>query len=132
MDKEITIKDDYLYHKGKFWVPPSCYNSVFQLYHNSKIGGHNRARCTIGRVKEVYSWKGCNKFVKKEIAKCHTCIGNKPLIIKPLRKLHLIQAPIKPWGSITMDFITDLPLSEGYNSVLVIVDRLTKFAIFIP
>ena len=38
----------------------------------------------------------------------------------------------KPWTHISADFITKLPLAQGYNSILVVVDRLTKMAHFIP
>jgi len=40
--------------------------------------------------------------------------------------------PEKPWTHISVDFITKLPLAQGYNSILVIVDRLTKIVHFIP
>ena len=46
----------------------------------------------------------------------------------------LKQLPIleQPWNSISMDFIEQLPKSSGYTAILVVVDRLTKQAIFIP
>jgi len=40
--------------------------------------------------------------------------------------------PEKAWIHISADFITMLPLAQGYNSILVVVDRLTKMAHFIP
>jgi len=40
--------------------------------------------------------------------------------------------PEKPWTHILADFITKLPLAQGYNSILVVVDRLTKMMYFIP
>ena len=38
----------------------------------------------------------------------------------------------KPWMHILAEFITKLPLAQGYNSILVVVDRLTKMVHFIP
>jgi len=38
----------------------------------------------------------------------------------------------KPWVHILADFITKLPLAQGYNSILVVYDRMTKMAHFIP
>ncbi|KAJ1027901.1 hypothetical protein NDA13_003362 [Ustilago tritici] len=49
--------------------------------------------------------------------------GGRLVIPKPLA------TPEQPWGSILLDFIEGLPLSKGYGSILVIVDRLTKYAI---
>jgi len=49
-----------------------------------------------------------------------------------LRILKQLPIPEKPWNSISMDFIEKLPLSSGYTSILVIVDRLSKQSLFIP
>jgi len=38
----------------------------------------------------------------------------------------------KPWMHILADFITKLPLAQGYDLILVVVDRLTKIVHFIP
>lgn len=43
-----------------------------------------------------------------------------------------ISLPLKPFDVISMDFIIDLPVSEGYDAVLVAVDKLTKFGFFVP
>jgi len=40
--------------------------------------------------------------------------------------------PEKPWSHISADFIMKLPLAQGYDSILVVIDRLTKMAHFIP
>ena len=40
--------------------------------------------------------------------------------------------PEKVWTHISADFITKLPLAQGYNSILVVVDRFTKMAYFVP
>lgn len=40
--------------------------------------------------------------------------------------------PDAPWQVVTLDFVEGLPRSSGYNSVLVVVDKLTKYAHFLP
>ena len=40
--------------------------------------------------------------------------------------------PEKPWTHISVDFITKLPIAQGYDSILVVVDRLTKMVHFTP
>lgn len=40
--------------------------------------------------------------------------------------------PTRPFEVITMDLIMELPMSKGFNAVLVIVDKLTEYGIFIP
>jgi IS30 family transposase len=51
---------------------------------------------------------------------------------KPYGLLKQLPIPEQPWNSISMDFIEKLPKSSGYDTILVIVDRLTKQSIFIP
>ena len=50
----------------------------------------------------------------------------------PYRLLKQLLIPERPWNSISMDFIEKLPMSDGSNTILVIIDRLTKQSIFIP
>jgi len=53
-------------------------------------------------------------------------------ITLPAGKLMPNKAPDKPWAHIMADFIVKLPLSRGYDSILVVCDRLTKMVHFIP
>ena len=50
----------------------------------------------------------------------------------PYGLLKQLPIPERPWNSISMDFIEKLPMSNSSNTILVIVDRLTKQSIFIP
>jgi transposase InsO family protein len=62
---------------------------------------------------------------------CNTCKRIKPIRHTPFRLLKPLQLPTRPWDSISMDFITGLPETEGCNALWVIVDRLTKMSYFI-
>ena len=57
---------------------------------------------------------------------------SKPQRHKPYRSIKQLPIPERPWNSISMDFIKKLPSSSGFDTILVIVDWLTKQAIFIP
>jgi len=61
-----------------------------------------------------------------------TCQRNKNYTEQPAGKLMPNSIPEKPWAHISADFITKLPLAQGYDSILVVVDRLTKIVHFIP
>ena len=63
---------------------------------------------------------------------CNACQQNKNCIEQPAEKLMLNSIPEKPWVHILADFITKLLLVQGYNSILVVVNRLTKIVHFIP
>src|SRR5437588_7989111 len=60
------------------------------------------------------------------------CQRIKPARHAPYGLLQPLEIPTKPWESISMDFVTDLPESEGYDAIWVVVDRLTKMAHFLP
>src|SRR5260221_9491442 len=71
-------------------------------------------------------------MVKDYVASCATCTCTKSPRHKPYGKLKQLLIPSRPWSSILMDFIEQLPDSEGFSAILVIVDHLTKQVIFIP
>nr|GEZ87286.1 reverse transcriptase domain-containing protein [Tanacetum cinerariifolium] len=67
------------------------------------------------------------------VSKCLTCAKVKVELQKPSRLLVQPKIPEWKWDNITMDFVTKLPKSsQGYDTIWVIVDRLTKSAIFTP
>ena len=60
------------------------------------------------------------------------CQWSKVVRHPPYGMLQLNEVPGQPWKSIAMEFITDLPISDGYDTILVVIDRLTKMSYFIP
>src|SRR6266446_1450502 len=71
-------------------------------------------------------------MVKDYMASCTTCAHMKSPRHKPYGKLKQLLIPSRPLSSISMDFIKQLPNSKGFSTILVIIDHLTKQAIFIP
>ena len=71
-------------------------------------------------------------FVKQYVTGCDICqrMKNKPQ--QPFGPLMPNKVPNEPWEVITTDLITQLPESQGYNAICVVVDRLTKRAHFYP
>jgi len=57
---------------------------------------------------------------------------SKPQRHRPYGSLQQLPIPERSWNSISMDFIEKLPSSSSFDTILVIVDRLSKQAIFIP
>src|ERR1700709_1439623 len=75
-----------------------------------------------------------NSFVaiKDYVKACTTCARAKTPRHKPYGTLKQLPIPKKPWNSISMDFIKQLPDSAGFTTILVVIDRLSKQGIFIP
>ncbi|MBW0497694.1 hypothetical protein O181_037409 [Austropuccinia psidii MF-1] len=72
------------------------------------------------------------KFIKDYVSSCQQCSRNKNIHHKKFGLLKPIQIPNGPWICLSMDFITQFPLSNKFDSILVIVDTFSKMAVFIP
>jgi IS30 family transposase len=84
-------------------------------------------------LKQKYWWYGMKKDVATHVALCDVCQRVKAEHQRPAGLLQPLQVPKWKWEEIGMDFIVGLPRTrDGYDSIWVIVDRLTKVAHFIP
>ena len=70
--------------------------------------------------------------VKTYVKACSTCAQIKARTTKPLGKLDPLPKATRPWDTLSMDFISGLPLVEGYDAIATFVDTFTKQAHFIP
>ena len=107
-------------------------------HHDGPLLGHPERDKTIELIQQRYQFLNMRKAVEDYIRQCTTCAQNKSTRHKPYGKQQQIEAPQQAWQEITMDFIVKLPLFKDtitdikYDSILVVVDRLTKYAHFIP
>nr|GFA63519.1 reverse transcriptase domain-containing protein [Tanacetum cinerariifolium] len=84
-------------------------------------------------LKQLYWWPNMKDDIATYVSKCLTCIRVKAEHQKPSGLLVQPEIPQWKWDNITMDFVTKLPrTSSGYDTIWVIVDRLTKSAHFLP
>jgi hypothetical protein len=90
------------------------------------LAGHPRYLKTYRQIRERFAWKGLKTDVLKFVWECHICQQNKVEHTHPARFLQLLPIPEQKWESISMDFITGLPLVQGKDCIYVVVDRLTK------
>ncbi|GJY48524.1 reverse transcriptase domain-containing protein [Tanacetum coccineum] len=84
-------------------------------------------------LKQLYWWPNMKADITTYVSKCLTCSKVKAEHQKPSGLLVQPEIPEWKWEKITMDFITKLPkMANGYDTIWVIVDRLTKSAHFLP
>ncbi|XP_070057278.1 uncharacterized protein [Nicotiana tomentosiformis] len=84
-------------------------------------------------VKEQYWWDNMKKSIAEFVAQCPNCQQVKIEHQKPSGLIQNIEIPTWKWEVINMDFIIGLPRSyHKFDSIWVIVDRLTKSAHFLP
>lgn len=120
--------------KGKIWVGA---NSALQTkliiaFHNSAIGGHSGGQATYQRLKKLFMWAGLKQQVEEFVQQCAVCQQAKHEHCKYPGLLQPLPIPEGAWQEVCMDFIKGLPLSRGFDVILVVVDRFTKYAHFIP
>ena len=122
-----------LYSKDRLVIPEGTpfIPKLLQEFHTSPIGGHEGALKTFKRLtREVY-WPGMRKDVVKFIKGCQICQENKYSTLSPAGLLAPLPIPQQTWTDVSLDFIEGLPRSRGFNSILVVVDRLSKYGHFI-
>lgn len=106
---------------------------IMQQYHCSKWGGHFGVRKTMEAIRRQHVWPGMKADLEQFVAACPTCARCKKPRQKSQGLLHPLPIPTGAWKSVSLDFISGLPRTKyGYDTCLVVVDRGTKMAHFIP
>jgi RNase H-like domain found in reverse transcriptase/Integrase zinc binding domain len=105
---------------------------ILQSFHDHPVSGHFGVNKTLSVIRREYTWPNIQEFVADYVKSCTTCARSKAKQHKPYGLLHQLPIPLRPWESISMDFIEQLPDSEGFTAILVVVDRFSKQALFIP
>lgn len=130
--EDFRVESDLVFHKGRLYVPPSLRLDILASRHDSVLAGHPGRTRTLQFIARDYSWPGMVTFVRRYVAACDTCARIKAPRHKPYGLLQPLDIPMRPWASISMDFIVKLPSSHGFDSIFVVCDRLTRAAHFIP
>jgi hypothetical protein len=100
--------------------------------HDSMYAGHFGMARTWAAVGRMFWWESLDKDVTKFVSTCVTCQRNKARRHKPYGLLQPLPVPVKPWHTVTFDFIVKLPkTSQGNDSICVFVDKLTKMVHFV-
>ncbi|GJU23193.1 putative reverse transcriptase domain-containing protein [Tanacetum coccineum] len=120
---------------GRSWLP--CYGDlrtvIMHESHKSKYSIHPGSDKMYQDMKKLYWWPNMKANIATYVSKCLTCAKVKAEHQRPSGLLVQPEIPQWKWDNITMDFVTKLPKSsQGYDTIWVIVDRLTKSAIFMP
>jgi hypothetical protein len=111
------------------------YKMILEVYHNHPSAGHPGILKMYQMIIKDYWWLYQRDFITKYVQGCVVCQSTKsrttclkiPIMPITLKE----QAP--PFAMIALDLIIDLPLSQGYDSILTITNHnCSKSAVFIP
>jgi len=130
--KDVDIEDGILYRKNRLWIPQELRQEVFFSEHDTKFAGHIGMDKTLELITRNFWWPNLEESVREYVGSCLDCQRNKNPRHAPHGLLQPMELHYKPWQTVAMDFITDLPLSNGCDSIWVMVDPFTKMAHFVP
>nr|GFB16614.1 DNA/RNA polymerases superfamily protein [Tanacetum cinerariifolium] len=107
--------------------------AIIHESHKSKYSIHLGSDKMYQDMKKLYWWPNMKADIATYVRKCLTCAKVKAEHQRPSGLLVQPEIPVWKWDNITMEFFIKLPKSpQGYNTIWVIVDRLTKSVIFTP
>ena len=123
-----------MYFRHRLCIPNNkdLKNSILREAHDIPIAGHAGYIKTYALMHQSFYWPGMKRDVLQYVVRCLTCQKIKAKHVKYPRKLHPIEAPQMKWECVSMDFITGLPMSRGFDSIFVVVDMLTKVTHLFP
>ncbi|GJY90642.1 putative reverse transcriptase domain-containing protein [Tanacetum coccineum] len=134
MEKLEPRADGTLCFNDRSWLP--CYDDLRTMImhesHKSKYSIHPGSDKMYQDMKKLYWWPNMKANIATYVTKYLTCAKVKAEHQRPSGLLVQPDIPQWKWDNITMDFVTIPKLSQGYDTIWVIVDRLTKSAIFVP
>ena len=122
-----------LFYQGQAVIPKDSSQIPISLaeFHNSAIGGHSGFLRTYKRLAATVYWKEMRKQVKDYVVSCQTCQTSKCEALSAGGLSQPLAMPDQVWSEVSLDFISGLPKSKGKDSIMVAVERLTKYAHFL-
>ncbi len=129
-----NTEEGLLLFKGRIYVPKNdnLQADIIKIHHDTPAAGHPGRHKTLELVSRNYWWPNMAQFIDRYIEACNNCLRSKPKLHDAYKSLRPNETPKRRWGTISMDFVMPLPKSKGYTGILVVVDRLTKMAHFLP
>ena len=126
-----------LHHQGLSYVPEIIRMELISRHHDNPLAGYFGIEKTRELLSRKYYWPTLRRDVDNYVRGCDVCLASKAVRHKPYGDLQSLPVPTHCWKDLSMDFVTGLPIltdwkGDSYNSILVIVYRLTKIVYYEP
>uniref|UniRef100_H3GL48 Reverse transcriptase n=1 Tax=Phytophthora ramorum TaxID=164328 RepID=H3GL48_PHYRM len=105
---------------------------VIHNAHDAAIMAHPGIRRTQLAAAQWYFWPSMDLDIKSDVQSCESCMRYKSSMGRKTGKLQPIPLPAACWEVVSTDFITHLPVSDGFDAIMVVVDKLSKRPVYIP
>lgn len=132
-EKGFSLKDGLIRYKGRIWLGNhvEAHQAVLLALHSSGLGGHSGINATYHKIKALFAWPNLKKSVQDYVASCTICAQAKVERCKLPGLLQPLPIPPSAWHTISMYFIEGLPKSKTFDTILVVIDKITKHAHFL-
>ena len=132
--RRYWLENELLYFTGrKFYVPSSkVRRELMKERHDIKWVGHPGGERTLALLAQSFHWPKMKEDVQAYVKTCHVCQVVKTERKKEVGLLQPLPFPNRSWQCLSMDFINGFWKVEGTRSILVVVDRFSKYVVFIP
>ncbi|KAL0177165.1 hypothetical protein M9458_026059, partial [Cirrhinus mrigala] len=114
------------------YVPLCLRPRVLSQVHTAPSSGHPGIEATLHLLHNRFWWPTLRHNTIKFVQSCAVCNTTKTPRRPPAGLLQPLPVPQRPWSHLAIDFVTDLPPSNGYTTILSVVDRFSKGCRFIP
>ncbi|GJY43103.1 RNA-directed DNA polymerase [Tanacetum coccineum] len=131
--QQFSKLDGYLFKGARLCIPLCSLREAIVLEgHAGGLAGHFGRDKTLALLREQFYWPKMERDVNRLLERCRTC---------HIAKTHSSNAglytplsvPVAPWEDVSLDFVLGLPRTQrAKDSVMVVVDRFSKMAHFVP
>ncbi len=119
--KNCKIIDNVLFRKNLLWVSENMHMKLLQEVHDQSSISHFNNKWIIDLVQRFYYWSDHRATIRWYIQNCHACQRSKVFKDSINELHHSLSISQKCWKDITMNFITELSLSEDFNIICTII-----------
>ncbi|KAD3069044.1 hypothetical protein E3N88_36924 [Mikania micrantha] len=123
-----------LLFKGRIFIPANqnLRHQVLHDAHDTPAAGHGGFLKTYKRILVQFFWPHLKQDVRSYVQNCLVCQQQKYETLSPAGLLQPLPIPNRVWEDISIDFIVGLPKSNRFDTIFVVVDRLSKYSHFLP
>ena len=126
-----------LHYQSLPYVPEILRTELISRHHDDPLAGHFGIEKTRELIARKYFWETFRRDFESYVKGCDVCLSSKAVRHKPCGDLQSLPVPTHRCKDLSMDFVTGLPESadwkrDSYDSILVIVDQLTKMVHYEP
>jgi hypothetical protein len=125
------VADGMVLYQNRLYIPANfpLLSAILSAVHDDRHEGIQR---TLHRLHRDFHVPAARKLVQEFVRTCLVCQKNKTELLQPGGLLQPLPIPSAIWQDISLDFVEGLPKVAGKSVILTVVDRLSKYAHFIP